>query len=236
VYSTIQKYPEAAKAYQKVYDFYKGADTAIVAGAIVKWTDALNSSKQYREVIRVANIMQQKYPDNQYTVNTMYYEAMAYFASEDLTRASQTFQKIISLNKSEPLTEISYYQKGDCAYFRKGGNQDTQMKAAIREYDEYLRKFPNGKYVPRALYMQGNAYVTLENFGEAKSKLERVVNKYPDFEEHCFAKNFYAFSLNKLEQWRAASKLYNEVIKNGKCNAKAVEFARQQLESIKTAH
>jgi tetratricopeptide (TPR) repeat protein len=235
VYSTIQKWPEAAKAFQKVYDSYKGQDTNIVAGAIVKWADALNNSKDYKDVIRVAQIMQKAYPNNVYTVNTMYYEAMAYFASQELTNAERCFDKIINSGKSEQLTEIAYYQKGDCQYFKKGGSQDAQMKSAIREYDAYLKKYPAGKYSARALYMEGNAYVTLENFSEAKQRLEKVVEKYPDFEEFCFAKNFYAFSLNKLEQWRAASKLYNEVIK-GKCNSKAVEFARQQLESIKTAH
>jgi outer membrane protein assembly factor BamD (BamD/ComL family) len=144
------------------------------------------------------------------------------------------FGELIKKSDSEQLVEIAYYQRGDCRYFKKGEDREPIIKAAIKEYDEYLKKFPDGKYAARAMYMQGNGYVTLEMWPEAKQKLETVVTKYPQFEEYCSAKNFYAFSLNRMDQWKKAEELFNQVIR-GECTGQPLEFAKEQREAIRTS-
>jgi TolA-binding protein len=247
VYVAIKKWEDAAQSFGEVYDFYKGTDTTLLAGALVKWTDALVNSKNFREAIRVSKIMQDRFPDNAFTINTMYYRANAHFSLGEFSRARKVFASIIELNKSEQLTEIAMYQKADCLYFtavkiKDAEPRDRQYRAAIGEYGEYLKKYPKGKYTPRALYMQGNAYWTLGNTNQAKeaeyfrkaaTNFERVMNSYPDFAEICNVKNFLAFSLDKLNQWKRALKLYNSVLRNRGCDKKAITFAKEQSEMVK---
>jgi TolA-binding protein len=241
VYVAIKKWEDAAGAFNDVYDFYTGQDTTLLAGALVKWVDALLNAKKYKEAVEVAQIMQNRFPENSFTINTLYYEANAYFSMGKYGKAREVFGKIIESDKSEQLTEIAYYQRADAYYFaaarvKNESVRRNQFLAAIRGYNEYIKKYPGGKYKPRALYMQGNAYWTLEDFPKAKVNFEKVINNYPDFGEICSAKNFLAYSLNKLDQWKAALKIYNQVRRGGGCNAKTVKFANEQAELIIGQH
>ncbi len=229
VYVGMQKWELAAATFENVYTFYKGKEKSMLVGALVKWTDALNNAKKYKEAIAAAQIMQQMFPDSAYTENTMYFEAAAYMALKNYADSRKAFQKLVASGKNPVLLEIAYLQKADCLFF-------GQKKAeAIREYDEYLKKYPEGKYNAQALFMQGNIYWADDNFALAAKKFGDVVTKYPTFADVCSAKNYYAFSLNKIDKWKDALKVYGDVIK-GNCGADPVKFAREHAESIKTAH
>lgn len=230
VYASTKAWGKAAATYKQVYDFYHGADTNLVTGTLVKECDALMNGKQYNEAIVVAQLMQRSFPSNAMTINTMYFEASAYFALERFGQAREVLDRIITANKSDQLTEIAYYQKGDSYYFAK------DYTAAIPRYDEYVAKYPKGKFVARALNMQGNACVSLQEFGKAKVKFQQVVNDYPTFEDICMTKNYLALSLDKLGDWKTAIKYYDQVIKGGQCSGKVVSFAKEQQELIIGAH
>ncbi len=243
VYAAIKKYEEAAEAFQEVYAFYRnGKDTTLLAGAIVKWVDALINSKQNQKAIETARIMQERFPDNSFTINTIYYEATAYFSLGAYARARERFEKIIELDQSEALTEIAYYQKADTWYFTapRVSEEDAERRervyrTAINEYEQYLKNYPDGRYAARALYMQGNGYWTLQDYERAKAKFAAVLQKYPDFDERCNAKNLLAYSMNKLDQWKQARSLYYEVVRGG-CDAKTTTFANEQIELITGQH
>jgi tetratricopeptide (TPR) repeat protein len=196
VYATIKEWEKAAQQYKQVYEFYHGADTNLIAGALVKQDDALMNSKRYTEVIAVADIMQKTFPEHNLTINTYYFKASALFALEKYSQARAVLEDIIKLNKSEQLSEIAYYQRGDSYYFSK------EYKTAIGMYDEYIKKYPKGRFAARALNMQGNCYVSMEQWDKAKAKLQQVVNDYPAFEELCVTKNYLALSLNRLGEWK----------------------------------
>ncbi|MBD3320893.1 MAG: tetratricopeptide repeat protein [Chitinivibrionales bacterium] len=230
VYSSVKKWDRAAGIFRKVYDFYHGDVDAYSAGALVKLVDALNNAGNYDEAIKFAQIMQEQFPDNDYTINTVYFEAAAWFAKKDYTKARKKFLQIIGSGKSEQLSEIAYYQKADCLYFSK------QYGAAIQEYNEYMEKYPEGKYAASALYMQGNAYWTLEDFRNAKNKFQKIVTDYPGFGDICNTKNFLAYCLDRLGKWKSAIKLYNESINSGQCGGSAKKFAMEQREKIRTEH
>ena len=173
--------------------------------------------------------MQQRFPNHDLTINTIYFEASAYFALEKYSQAREVLQKIIKLNKSAQLTEIATYQIAESYYFAK------DLKTSIPLYDQYVKQYPDGKFVARALYMQGNCFVTLEQFDKAKDKFGQVIAKFPDFEEICVVKNYMAFSLNRIDKWKDAVQYYQQVIKNNSCNKKTVDFAKEQLEAIRAS-
>lgn len=227
VYSELKKSREAAKRFVEVYTTYTGTDTSLITGALVKGISELINSKQYSTAIKYANEMQKKYPDHQLTVNTYYFEATAYFQKKQYKSARNVFAQIIKSGKSKQLTEIAYYQTGDTYYFGK------DYTAAVAAYGKYLKRYPKGQFAPRALYMQGICFVTEQKWKSAKAKLYTVVNKYPKFGDLCTAKNYLAYSLNKLDEWETALKYYKQV-KNGRCNKAAREMAEKEYEDIVT--
>ncbi|MBD3344253.1 MAG: tetratricopeptide repeat protein [Chitinivibrionales bacterium] len=230
VYVTVKKWDKAAETFRRVYDFYHGDIAAYSAGALVKLIDALNNAKKYDKAIEYAREMQKKFPDNDFTINTIYFEAAAWFAKKNYGKAREKFKEIIESGKSAQLAEIAMYQKADCLYFNK------RYHAAVKEYNEYLKKHPKGKYSASALYMQGNAYWTLEDFGNAKNKFQAIVTQYPDFQDICNARNFLAYSLDRLGKWKSAIKLYSKSIGSGRCGGNAKKFAMEQREKIRTEH
>jgi tetratricopeptide (TPR) repeat protein len=226
VYDEIKKYDKAADAFEVAYTKYTGADTSLAAGALVKWVNALMNSKQYNDAVKAANEMQKKYPDNSLTINTYFFEATAYFSLKQFANARKVFEQVIKMNKSAQLTEIAWYQMGDSYYFAQ------QQDQAIKQYGEYLKHYPKGQYAARAMYMQANCYVSKQDYKGAKGKFLSLLKEYPEFDEACVAKNYLAFSLNKLGDWQSARTYYKQVM-NGGCSGETVKFAKEKLEDIK---
>ncbi|MBD3316574.1 MAG: tetratricopeptide repeat protein, partial [Chitinivibrionales bacterium] len=151
VYAAVKKWDKAAEWFGKVYSFYDGGDSTLLGGALVKWVGALISGKNYQKAIEVADIMEERFPDNVYTANTMYYKATAYFSTNRFTKAREVFRRIIELDRSEQLTEIATYQKAECYYFMAANTKNNDAKnrlfrSAIAGYGTYLESYPQGTY------------------------------------------------------------------------------------------
>lgn len=229
VYKMVGKPEEAAKEFERVVSFYHGKDTMLLTGTIVKWIDVLLKDKDYSKSIDVARMMQEKYPDDQYAINAIYFEASALMAQKKYKAAREKFEKIISLDRSEQLTEIAYFQRGDCQFFLK------RYDSAIKDYQNYLETYPKGNYRANALFMQGNAYWSKEQFKPARNKFQKIVDDYPGFQDMCSAKKSLAFCEDKVGNWRKAMRIYSELLK-GSCPKDVKDFARKQQEMIKTQH
>lgn len=229
VYSTVKKWDKAAETYQDVYKFYTGNDTNLIAGALVKRVNALISGKQNREAIETAAIVQKNYPNHPLTINTYYFESAALFALKRYQAARAVMQKIIELDRNEQLTEIATYQTADSWFFTKN------YPMAVKKYDEYKGKYPAGKFVARATYMQATCYISISepDYAKARQKFQEVVTKYPDFDEICNARNYLAYCMDRMGDWKPALTHYKQVIGSTSCSAKAREFAKEQYEAVK---
>lgn len=228
VYDEIKKYKQSAEMFEQVDKFYRGNDTTLATGAIVKWANALMNAKMYGDAVKVCNEMQKRYPDHVLTINTYYFEATSHFQLKQFGKARDVFETIIKLNRSAQLSEIAWYQLGDTYYFEK------QYKSAIAQYGKYVEKYPKGQYAPRALYMQANCHLgqAEPDYAGAKGKFTSLVEQYPDFEEICVAKNYLGLCYSKLGQPKTAIKYYEQVI-NGRCAAEAVKFAKDEREKLR---
>jgi len=58
--------------------------------------------------------------------------------------------------------------------------QEEAYQRSIAEFDQYLAQYPDGRFVTNAYYWQGQAYVNLSQFEQARSAFEAIVNNYPD--------------------------------------------------------
>lgn len=58
--------------------------------------------------------------------------------------------------------------------------QEEAYQRSIAEFDQYLAQYPDGRFVTNAYYWQGQAYVNLSQFDQARGVFETIVNEYPD--------------------------------------------------------
>lgn len=58
--------------------------------------------------------------------------------------------------------------------------QQQQYQASIDQFQQYLAQYPNGRFVTNAYYWQGQAYVNLSMFNEARQVFETILTQYPD--------------------------------------------------------
>lgn len=58
--------------------------------------------------------------------------------------------------------------------------QEEAYQRSIAEFDQYLAQYPDGRFVTNAYYWQGQAYVNLSQFDQARTVFETIVNNYPD--------------------------------------------------------
>jgi len=58
--------------------------------------------------------------------------------------------------------------------------QEQQYQISIQQFAQYLIQYPDGRFVTNAYYWQGQAYVNLSMFNEAKTAFETILTEYPD--------------------------------------------------------
>lgn len=58
--------------------------------------------------------------------------------------------------------------------------QQQQYQTSIDQFQQYLGQYPNGRFVTNAYYWQGQAYVNLSMFNEARQVFETILTEYPD--------------------------------------------------------
>jgi tol-pal system protein YbgF len=58
--------------------------------------------------------------------------------------------------------------------------QEQQYQVSIDQFGQYLAEYPDGRFVTNSYYWQGQAYVNLSMFNEAKTAFETILTEYPD--------------------------------------------------------
>lgn len=58
--------------------------------------------------------------------------------------------------------------------------QEEAYQRSVQEFDQYLAQYPDGRFVTNAYYWQGQAYVNLSKFDEARVAFETILEQYPD--------------------------------------------------------
>jgi tol-pal system protein YbgF len=58
--------------------------------------------------------------------------------------------------------------------------QEQQYQVSIDQFGQYLAEYPDGRFVTNAYYWQGQAYVNLSMFNDAKTAFETILTDYPD--------------------------------------------------------
>ena len=57
---------------------------------------------------------------------------------------------------------------------------NSQFDRSIAEFNQYLARYPAGRFVTNAHYWKGQAYLYLDRFEEARAAYEIIIEQYPD--------------------------------------------------------
>lgn len=167
-----------------------------------------HNQNNYPEAIRAYKAFIQKHPKSQYIRPAHTRLAQAYLNSDDVSMAISTFKYVVetfpgSQEAKDALTnlEIIYTEEGNTSelfdYVRSknmtisADRQDSiAFKAAetkynrgdcdgsIRACQEYIRQFPNGSFVAKALFYKAECEYGQKNYADALSDYEKLLNNY----------------------------------------------------------
>ena len=120
---------------------------------------------RYAEAIGFFNRVLTYFGGDRLSENALYWAGESYFAMRQFDRAITYFNKALVND---------FYHKDQDAQIKKGYAYFMQKKfdLAAREFQKYLREYPNGKYVAVAKEWKNMSTTELQNIIEGKKSLE----------------------------------------------------------------
>ncbi|MEE8382378.1 MAG: tol-pal system protein YbgF [Thermodesulfobacteriota bacterium] len=103
----------------------------------------------------------------------LYNDAYSKLSQKDYQGARRDFKKFLEMF---PLTEYSdnaQFWIGDCYY------REKRYEEAILEFEEVIKKFPNGNKLTDALLKQAFSFIAIKDVNSAKLLLQKIIDKYP---------------------------------------------------------
>jgi TolA-binding protein len=106
-----------------------------------------------------------------------------------------------------------------------------QLEFAARQFEDYLRFFPNEAYAPNAHFNLGMVYMSLNRFDDAVTALDAVLEKYPDYPKANDAQLEKARALAKSGQRTAAVNEFRNLIRKAP-NSPQAALAKDELKAL----
>lgn len=116
------------------------------------------------------------------TSKELYSKAYKDFKNGDIKAARRGFRKYLKLFPNTVYSDNAQYWLGESFFMEK------KYGEAILEFEEVIRKYPEGNKVPNALLKQGLAFYRLGDKTSARLLLQKVVKKYPGSHQAKIAK------------------------------------------------
>jgi tetratricopeptide (TPR) repeat protein len=74
------------------------------------------------------------------------------------------------------------YKAADILFSWKREPQSVQYKAAIKAFEDAVKRWPYSPKAPRAVYMVGQAYQNMKLYGQSRVVYHRVLHDYPSYD------------------------------------------------------
>lgn len=110
--------------------------------------------------------------------------------------------------------------------------KEARYEKAITAFQDYLARYPAGKYADNAQYWLGEAYYVTRQFKEAQQAFQALADNMPTSPKRPDALLKIGFVHYELGQWDEARKSLNEVIKTFP-TAPAAKLADTRLQRMK---
>ncbi len=155
----------------------------------------------------------------------------------DFSGKAAEMAKDVSLSKEESqkfveLAEGAKFLAGECwsRMSRPEAKLETYRKQAIKNYEEYLESYPNGKYAKLAYVKLSTIYTALGDVEKSKNALDTLSKRFPESEEAKNAKPRLAKSLIEIGMKKEGASIYAEMLStDGAYSALQYENAGEAL-------
>jgi len=106
-----------------------------------------------------------------------------------------------------------------------------QLEFAAKQFEDYLKFFPNDSYAPNAHFNLGLVLMSLNRYDDAVAALDAVLEKYPDFPKALDAQLEKGRALAKSGQRTAAVTEFRNLVKKSPNSAQAT-LAKDELKAL----
>ena len=107
----------------------------------------------------------------------LYNAAYSKLSAGDFRGAREAFQKFLELFPQTEYSDNAQFWIGE-SYYR-----DKRYEEAIVEFDEVIKKYPQGNKLPDALLKQAFSFIALNDTNSAKLLLQKIIDRYPTSEQ-----------------------------------------------------
>jgi len=161
-----------------------------------------------------------------------HYLGVCYFQQKKYDQALATFQNVIKTYPQLDLLDASYLYLGVTQYTLAQNGKPELFAAAADTFNALITKYPQGRYVPDALFYRGECFYLQGKKQEATEVYGQFVSRFPD---HKFlADALYAMGVAQEEtnQHQEAAKTYDAFLAKFPGSALAVEVGMRRGETL----
>ena len=201
----LERYPEAAAAFDKVVN--TGKDLDLKKQALFKLADTYFSNGQYGLADEKYRLFMRTYPADPLLSQSLFQGAMCLLFEDRIADAEKRFREVIAVYSETEFAERSYLQ---FAYILQ---DKGQWEAAEQAYTDYLKNYPVPRFEVEAVLNRGFARYYLLKFEDAHEDFKRIVS---DYAKNPLAERAYfmrGWCLHMLQRETEALKVCNEFLK-----------------------
>mgnify|MGYP006287772343 CR=1 FL=1 len=188
VYMEIKLWERAVSQYDKAESVAQKSETVnlpnkswYLAESRFKKGIALVKSYRSAEAIKPLVTFIGNNKDDQRTAEALFWLAEAYYRSDLLNNAVETYSKIMQQYPATKRREQVLYGLG-WSHFRQ-----QQFRQATEYFDQMINEYPGSDYALEVLTRQGDGYYMRKQFSQASYFYERAAKKAPAVEEGQYA-------------------------------------------------
>jgi len=205
-------------------------------------------ARRYLEAAEQFKILLAQFPGSKYAEPATFFLGKSHYEEREYPLAQVEFERIIKEFPRGSYAEESAFMLGMCAYKerRSAPYDQTQTESAVTLLETYVDSYPDGAFVAKArqkiqecrsilahkLYLNGQLYIKLGDFGAARSCFEELREKYGDSSWAGLAILGIADSYERQKDWQKARETY-EIAAGQETNTELAKRAQSRLEKLR---
>jgi len=103
----------------------------------------------------------------------LYNDAYSKLSKGDLQNARKDFKKFLELFPQTEYSDNAQFWIGECYY------REKKYEEAILEFEEVIKRFPQGNKLPDALLKQAFSFIAINDTNSAKLIFQKIIDQYP---------------------------------------------------------
>ncbi len=165
------QFATAASAYLKSTQI-KGADTPKIEQALYQAANSNFKAGNLPEVFKLHTLYQAQYAEGKLAPEFLLLVAEAYRKAGERQKVADTYKMLVNKYSS-----LSQGMKG-WVYYAESLYATDQFKESIQVVDQFVQKYPDHEWVPRALLIKAYSLDKLEQIDQAAASFQSLVKNY----------------------------------------------------------